>query len=255
MQSVVKKERPHHDPKVMDFTGLIPAEEWPLDRAALEAVRRRGLRFALGGGLAFSAYSGRWRNTKDMDLYVLPSDREAMIEAITSAGFVNYYDQEAYDRSWIYRGFQAGNIIDIIWTMPNHRMEVDPIWLTQGEEITMYGVTLRLLPAEELILAKLFVLQRDRSDWPDILNILMARAKGLDWERMLQRLDGDAYLLGGVVNVLRWLCPEQAQALPAWIWSRMGLTGLHLISENQDCRQRAGLLDSRDWFGPEHRRK
>jgi len=239
----------------MDLTGLIPAEEWPLDQAALEALRKRGLRFALGGGLAFSAYSGRWRNTKDMDLYVLPSDREAAVEAITSVGFEDYYGQEAYDRSWIYRGFKAEDIIDVIWTMPNHRMEVDPLWLTLGEEVRMYGVNLRLLPAEELILAKLYVLQRDRSDWPDILNILMARAAQLDWERMLQRVDGDAFLLGGVMSVFRWLCPEKAQALPAWIWTRLGLTGLHVTSEKEDCQQRADLLDSRDWFGPDHGRK
>ena len=29
-----------------------------------------------------------------------------------------------------------------------------------------------MLPPEELIWAKLYVLQRDRSDWPDILNLL-----------------------------------------------------------------------------------
>ncbi|HLV80649.1 MAG TPA: nucleotidyltransferase [Chthonomonadaceae bacterium] len=237
------------------MTGLIPAEDWPPIQAALETIHQRGLRFALGGGLAFSGYSGRWRNTKDMDLYVLPSDREAAIEATAAAGFTDYYDQEPYDRSWIYRGIKAGVILDIIWTMPNHRMEVDPVWLTLGDSVTMHGLNLRLLSPEELILAKLFVLQRDRSDWPDILNILGACAARLDWERMLQRLDGDAFLLGGVMSVFRWLCPEKAQPLPAWIWGRLGLTGLHLASEPEDCRHRARLLDSRDWFGPDQGRK
>src|SRR5262245_56540476 len=99
----------------------MPKNEWRLHRKAIETARARGLRFALGGGLAFSAYSGRWRNTKDMDLFLHPSTREAMVAAVSSAGYTDYYAVEPYDRTWIYRATQGGVILDLIWTMPNHR--------------------------------------------------------------------------------------------------------------------------------------
>jgi len=57
------------------WIDVIPADQWPLYRQAIQAVRRAGIRFLVGGGFGLAAYTGRWRNTKDMDLYVLPADR------------------------------------------------------------------------------------------------------------------------------------------------------------------------------------
>jgi hypothetical protein len=45
----------------------------------------------LGGAFAMAAYTGRWRNTKDMDLFVLPSQRDAMVQLLTELGFQDYY--------------------------------------------------------------------------------------------------------------------------------------------------------------------
>jgi len=239
----------------LDLSGIIPDAEWPPNRAALESVRAHGLRFALGGGLAFSAYSGRWRNTKDTDLFVLPEDRERARLALEEAGFTDYYAQEAYDRTWIYRGFRDGVIIDIIWTMPSHRMVVDETWLTCGQEVTLNGIVLRLLPPEALIWAKLYVLQHDRTDWPDLLNILYAQAPKLDWARVLRQLGEDALLLGGLLNVFRWLCPGQAQTVPDWVWESVGLCPTPPAASNAPDGARNHLLDTRDWFGPSLGRK
>jgi hypothetical protein len=234
----------------IDWAGLIPEHDWQLYRRVLDLTLKEGIPFALGGGFAFSYYSRRWRDTKDLDLYVLPHDRERMVEILNQTGFRDLHDQKPYDRKWIYRGWLDDVITDIIWAMANQRAEVDEVWLGRSPEIELHGLKLRLLPAEELIWAKLYVMQRDRCDWPDLLNILNVRGPGLDWRHLLTRVGDDVRLLGGVMSVFCWMCPGRAVALPSWIWDRLGL---HPPAAGSDCecnRRRVALLDSRDWFGP-----
>jgi hypothetical protein len=231
---------------------LIPPHDWALYRVVLEKALAQGLRFALGGGLAFSAYARRWRNTKDMDLYVLPDDRQAMIDLVRTSGFADYFEQEPYDRRWIYRSYRERVIVDVIWQMANQRAAVDDRWLSRGTEVTIHGVTVRLLSVEELIWAKLYVLQRDRCDWPDLLNLIYVQGGQLDWSYLLDQLGEDAPVLGGVMSVLGWMCPTRAQQLPEWIWTRLGLFKPPTGPDCQENRRRVRLLDSRDWFGPKH---
>ena len=122
---------------------LIPDEQWEVYRDAIAVARTTGLPFMLGGGFALAAYTGRWRNTKDIDFYVLPHQRQAFIDAITRAGFTDYYDQLAYDRGWIYRGFRDGTIVDLIWAMANRRTEAAEKWFKHATELTVRGEKLK----------------------------------------------------------------------------------------------------------------
>lgn len=236
--------------KLLNWSDLIPDPQWMLFRDVLEIALDRGLDFAIGGGLAYSLFSRRWRNTKDMDLYIFPTDRDRFVECVSQAGYTDFYAQKAYDRSWIYRGFREGAIVDLIWQMANHRAQVDEAWLRRGPEIEIRGMRLRFLAVEELIWAKLYVLQRDRCDWPDLLTIIHAQGPALDWAYLLDRIGDDRRVLGGVMNLFAWMCPARAAELPAWIWEPMGLREPEL---GLDCREdphRVRLLDTGDWFGP-----
>jgi hypothetical protein len=234
----------------IDLTELIPKEEWEHNRPVIELATRRGYPFALGGGLAFSAYSGRWRNTKDLDLFILPEDRQAMIDLVTELGFEDYFAQKEYDRSWIYRAHKEGVIVDLIWSMPNHRMDVDHAWLECGPDVRIHDALVRILPSEELLWSKLFVLQKDRCDWPDLLNILHGAGDRMDWGHLLDRVGEDVPVLRGLMSVYGWMCPKRALAMPEWIWFRLGLPQPrpHEVMDEDGCR--APLLDTRDWFGP-----
>jgi hypothetical protein len=233
----------------LDWSEVVPDEQWAVFRPVLEAATAEGPRFAIGGGLAFSAYAGRKRNTKDIDLFVRPAQRQRMIGLLTRLGFEDYYEHEAYDRRWIYRGIQDGGIVDVIWQMANYRTQVESSWLTRGPLITMRDVRVRLLPPEELFWTKLYVMQRERCDWPDLLNILHALGPALDFEHLLERLGDDALVLGGLLNVFGWLCPDRARELPDWLWARVGLRRPAAGPSCDEDRRRVRLLDSRDWFG------
>jgi hypothetical protein len=238
--SIVHKELSH----------LIPAEEWAIIRPALESMEARGLPFVMGGGFAFSAYSEHCRSTRDIDLFVRPEDREAFVEALADAGFEDYFDQKGYDRSWIYRGHRDGAIIDIIWQMANHRAYVDDKWLIGGRSVCIHGMALKVLPLEELFWAKLYVMQRDRCDWPDLLNLLYSVSHEIDWDRLLDRVGEDCELVGSVAALFRWMCPEKAGNIPDWVYLRLGLwpEAPDCAEMAEDDQDRPTMLDSRAWF-------
>ena len=79
----------------------------------------------MGGAFGLGAYTGAWRNTKDLDLYILPPDRDTVVSVLTEAGLDDYYGQLAYDRRRIYRSFTDDIIVDAVRAMANRRALVD----------------------------------------------------------------------------------------------------------------------------------
>jgi hypothetical protein len=192
-------------------------------------------------------YAGKVvRNPKDLDLYIKPENRDAMVEVLDHLGLCDYYDTLPYDRGWIYRATDGNVIVDLIWSMVNRRATVDDDWLTRGGDVKFAGEKLKLIPIEEMIWSKLYVLQRDRCDWPDILNIIDKAGDSLDWARLVHRVGDDTPLLRAVLDIYAWLCPDSARSLPAWIWSE--LPQMPSASDNGVMHERSDLIDSRPWF-------
>lgn len=224
-------------------------EEWSLYKRVLHAARLSGTPFAVGGGLAAMTYAGQWRNTKDLDLYILPADREKMIRLLGDLGFTDYYEKQPYDRKWIYRGFLDDNIVDLIWAMANQRASVDLAWF-DGPEVDVDGESFRLLAPEHALWCKMYVLQRDRCDWPDALNLLYGVGEGLNWRSVLRAFDADAPLLAGLLSLFAWLTPRDARKLPIWLWDELRLERPAADHDLEITRERASLLDTRSWFTP-----
>lgn len=230
----------------LKWAQAIPNEHWACYRTAIQALRRLGTRFLLGGGFALATHIGRWRNTKDIDFYILPHDREAAVDALTRAGFVDYYSRLPYDRNWIYRSTCAGVIVDLIWAMANQRAQVDESWMQDAPEVEIRGEALMVIPMEEFIWCKLYILQRDHCDWTDVWNLLYAAGEEVDWRRLLRRLDEDWPLLKALLTMYCWLCPERADRLPQWLQNRFHLQSPAIPAHPR--RNRVRLLDSRAWF-------
>jgi hypothetical protein len=226
----------------------IPDEQWAVYREVLRRARDRGIPFALGGAFAVATYTGQWRNTKDLDLCVLPGDRESLIEVITMSGLADYFDQASYDRSWIYRAYSGDTIVDVIWAMANHRAEVDEAWVARGPLLNLRGEICRVVPAEEMVWDKLYIFQRDRCDWPDVLNLIFAVGPSLDWKHLLGRVAADELLLKAALCIFRWICPGRARALPGWVWSRLSLPLPEPDAAPEADQARIRLLDTRPWF-------
>lgn len=234
-------------PRTSHWTDIIPAGQWANYRLAMEAARKAGIRFLLGGGFGLAVFTGRWRNTKDIDLYIQPRDREAMIAALSNIGFVDYYDQRPYDPGWIYRSTKDNIIVDVIWSMANRRAEVDELWFKHAPTVVLKEETLQMVPIEELLWCKLYIMQRDHCDWTDSFNLIHAAADKMDWDRLIARLGDDLPLLQSILTVYGWLCPGRAAKLPAKLRRQLHLP--QTDRETGECREdRIRLLDSRAWF-------
>lgn len=233
----------------IDWESLIAPEHWKSYKCVLDRATREKVPFALGGGLAVGIYTGVGRYTKDLDLYILPEHREWAIEMMGQCGLEDYFDVRSYNREWIYRAFAGDVIVDSIWAMANRRAEVDEGWLTRGPVIRMFGQEFRAIPPEELIWSKLYVLQRDRCDWPDILNLICATGPNLDWNHLISRVAEDLPLVKGLVSVFSWISPERARQLPVWVWNSLALEPPPPTVRDPDGRPpRPDLLDTRPWF-------
>ncbi len=230
------------------WSRLIPEDQWIVFITGAESLRRAGVPFLLGGALALATYTLRWRSTKDVDVLVRASDSAAAVEALRAAGFVDYFDTQPYDRSWIFRGIRDGVLFDIIWELPNHRVGIDEAWFERAPWLTLKGIRYQSVPPEELIRIKLYVMQRERCDWVDVLNVLAGTADRLDWAYLMERMGRDRALLHAVLAVFNWLCPGRALSLPDWVREEFALpAGTDARPDEVEVR-RVNLFDSRPWF-------
>jgi len=228
-----------------DWADAISKSEWEIYRAAMQALRDADVPFMLGGGFALATFTGRWRDTKDIDFYIHPRDRESVIAALTKAGLKDYYSRLAYDRKWIYRSTKANVIVDIILAMANQRAQVDDEWFKRANEVTIRSEKIKVIPPEEFLWCKLYIMQRDHCDWPDIFNLLYANPD-LDWTHLIKRLEKDTPMLQALLLVYSWLCPKAARNLPASLWRRLKLKPQTTPLPRGSNHVR--LLDSRGWF-------
>ena len=227
-----------------EWVQAVTDEQWATYRDAIQALRKAGIRFLLGGGFALATYVGRWRNTKDIDLYIMEADRDRAVEALTKAGFEDYFPHRPYDRKWIYRSTRDGLIVDIIWAMANQRAQTDAIWFERAPAASVRGEALGIVPMEEFLWCKLYIMQRDHCDWTDVFNLIYAVGTKLDWAHLLTRLEEDWPLLKGVLTVYSWLCPSQARKLPRSLTKKLNLSAPAARKKRNHIR----LLDTRGWF-------
>lgn len=241
-----------HPPAEARWARLIPDDQWAVFCAGRDAARAASVEYLLGGGIALATYTSRWRNAKDIDFMVRERDRDALVDALGRAGFADYHEREAYDRSWIFRGYRDDVILDVIWTLPNHRLDVDEAWFTHACPVRLRGETYRAIPVEELIRIKLYVLQRERCDWVDVINTIASATGGIDWDHLMARMGPDGPLLHAALAIFNWMSPERAAALPARVREKFALP--RISSDDPEAMEvrRVRLFDSRPWFAPHH---
>lgn len=234
----------------MSLMEPMDAEQTELTRAVLTAMNALGVPYVLGGAVAVNHYGAPWRNTKDLDIFLPPADRQTVIDALTELGFVDYYRVWPYDREWIYRAQKGNKIVDVIWQPANKVGVVEPDWRDRAAPGEVAGAPTWFASPEDLIWLKAFIVQRQRCDWPDILNLITARHGRLDWPGLLERFGPHRLLLRALIDLFDWACPQHAAYVPAAVRRELASLGYReaaaATANEEGCRWR--LLDSRPWF-------
>jgi Nucleotidyl transferase of unknown function (DUF2204) len=179
-------------------------EEQAVYAEGLRALVEAQVPFLVGGGWALFHYLGRWRTTKDIDIFVKPEQVDVVLSALARAGFRT----ELTDPAWLGKAFRDGALIDVIFCSYNGLFPVDDSWLDNGRPANVLGVEVNVVGPEEIIVSKSFVAARDRFDGADVSWLIRATASTLDWGR-IERLMRDHW------EVLLWQLLHFLYVFPA----------------------------------------
>jgi hypothetical protein len=208
----------------------------PSDANGKQAIYAAGLRvlvdadvpFLVGGGWALYSYLGRWRSTKDIDLFIRPAELERTLAALATGGFTC----EVTDPTWLGKARRGGALIDIIFCSYNGLFPVDDSWHANGRQTVVLGVPCKVVGPEEMIVSKSFVAARDRFDGADVSWLIRATARQLDWERIewLMR-DHWQVLLWQLIHFV-YVFPAGTRLVPSGLMARLlARFGRELISD------------------------
>lgn len=187
------------------------AEEFYL--RALIGLVRSGVPFLVGGAYALREYGGIFRDTKDLDIFCRLGDYPRLLRTLAEGGSTT----EITDPTWIAKAFHGDHFVDIIFGSGNARCTVDDLWFRHARRATLFGVSVMLIPPEEMIWTKVYVQDRFRFDGADIAHIIRKQGAHLDWRRLLTRIDRDWELLLAHLVTFRFVYPAERDAVPAWV--------------------------------------
>jgi Nucleotidyl transferase of unknown function (DUF2204) len=219
-----------------------------LDAASREFYRRVmgrlaacGIPFLVGGAYAFERYTGIARHTKDFDLFVHPRDVDRALETLAA----DHCTTDVPFPHWLAKAQCGEDVVDLIYSSGNGVALVDDDWFRHSVEDEVLDVSVRLIPAEEMIWSKAFIMERERYDGADVAHILRACADQLDWPRLLRRFDVHWRVLFQHLVVFGFIYPcERARVSAAVVRELMGRLDRELTRPAAD-RVCQGTLISR----------
>jgi hypothetical protein len=147
--------------------GELEPEGREFYRRALMLLRDAALPFLVGGAYALARYTGINRHTTDFEIFVLPRDADRALTVLAEAGLRT----ELTFPHWLGKAFWKDYFVDIIFSAGNGVAEVDDLWLANAVDETLFGMPVKLIPAEEMIWQR--VLARFGSYWRVLLTHLV----------------------------------------------------------------------------------
>lgn len=177
---------------------------------ALRVLNETGIAYIVAGAFAKHAYTGIWRDTKDLDIFLKPEDLKTALDALDAAGF----ETEIEFEHWLAKAHQEPYLIDLIFGTGHGRLQVDDAWFEHSQPVEIAGVQARLIPIEELIVSKAYIAERYRFDGADVAHLIRAARGKLDWRRMLGLLGPNRELLLWHLIHFDFVYPGHSEYLP-----------------------------------------
>ena len=191
----------------------------------MDALDGAGIGFLVGGAWAFEAHTGIGGRTKDLDLFLRPEDVEAAMGALDDIGSRT----ELTSPLWIGKAFDHEQVVDLIFSSGNGLCTVDDTWFEHAVRSTVLGRAVGLIPIEEMIWSKSFLMERDRFDGADIQHLILAADGSLDADRLLARFGVHWRVLLAHVVLFDYVFPSKRALLPerlrATLLERAGNSG------------------------------
>lgn len=182
-------------------------------RRALVTLSGAHVAFLIGGAYALERYTGIARHTKDLDVFVRRRDCGRVLRALAGAGCRT----EVTFPHWLAKAYCGDDFVDVIFSSGNGVAEVDDVWFEHAVPDEIFGVPVRLSPAEEMIWSKAFVMERERYDGADVAHLIHARGQQLDWPRLLSRFGSRWRVLLSHLILFGFVYPSERDRVPSWV--------------------------------------
>jgi hypothetical protein len=166
--------------------------------------------FLIGGAYAIAHYTGIARHTKDLDLFVKRADIERVLARLQAAG----YRTELTFPHWLGKAFHDDRLVDIIFSSGNGLAVVDDSWFERAPSAQAFGLALKLVPIEEMIWSKAFIMERERFDGADVAHLLRAQAASIDWAHLVALFDGHWRVLLSHLVLFGFIYPDRRTQVP-----------------------------------------
>lgn len=201
-----------------------PSNQYGLDpttreiyRKAMSVLNENEVPYLVGGAYAFAQYTGIERHTKDFDVFVRREDCPRALEALQAAG----YRTELTFPHWLGKAYMDTNYIDVIYSSGNGVCNVDDQWFEHSTQGNVLGMIARLVPPEEMIWPKVFIMERERFDGADVAHILHACAGKINWNRLIDRMGDNWRVLLVHLIMYGYIYPAERNLIPEFVMERL----------------------------------
>ena len=219
----------------------IPEHERVVYQRALRALNEAGVRYVISGLYALYEYTGIYRKTKDLDVFVEPGHVVEAARVLKGEGFKVYLEQS----HWIAKAMWDDVQTDLIYGMGNGMAFIDSLWYERSRPGILAATQVRIAPPEDLIWHRLFVSERHRSDSADVLHLFMRRGAELDWEHLLKRVGSAWRLLLAQIHLFDFVYPGHRTHVPQWVREKLYDLAKDEIAEVGDASACYGTMISR----------
>jgi hypothetical protein len=179
-------------------------------REAMDFLARANVPFLVGGAFAFVHQAGIDKSTKDLDIFVRPSDVQRLLQASADAG----YEADLFYSHWLAKIRAPAGFVDVIFSSGNGVAVVDDQWFEHASEREVLGVKVLVAPPEESLWSKAFVMERERFDGADVAHIILAHGEGLDWRRLIGRFGDHWRVLLAHLILYGFIYPSERSRVP-----------------------------------------
>jgi hypothetical protein len=194
----------------------------PIERGAhllaLSTLKNAEIPFVVAGAYALHLYTGIYRDTKDLDIFLKREHVQRAMEALASVSF----QTKMHDPVWIAKAYANDEYFaDLIFSSGNGVAIVDDYWIDRAHPGVIHGLPILTAPPEDIIWSKAFVCERERFDGTDINHLILARGKQMDWKHLMMRFEPHWEVLLAHVTFYRFSYPGQRDHVPQWVWEEL----------------------------------
>ncbi|MBI5471630.1 MAG: hypothetical protein HY961_04735, partial [Ignavibacteriae bacterium] len=187
------------------YAQEIEAEARMFYRKALDLLNANDIAFLVGGAYALQRYAGIVRSTKDFDIFVKPEDCERALNLFAPRG----YRTEIPFPHWLGKIYDGEYVVDVIFGSGNGTTSIDEDWFRYAVDDVVLETTIKLVPPEEMIYSKAYVMERERYDGADVNHIIRATGEKMDWRRLLMRFGSDWKVLLNHLVLFDFVYPSE----------------------------------------------